>query len=125
VSLDLNLVIDDPAEKPDAGGRCYAWVSDWLVSLDRLPELVMLSPWGKEFMDNATPMFAHAFKASGLAAKAHEVNSIVRKVADDGSESWVPSGRTLADALAEDRAGLTEDEARARAFRGPTLGGAS
>lgn len=123
VNLDLNLVIDDPEEKPDAGGRRYAWVSDWLVSVDRIPELVLLSPWGKEFMENATPMFAYAFKASGLAAKAHEVGSIVKQVDDDGAVAWVPSGRTLADALDEDRAGLSETEARDQAFRGPSLGG--
>ncbi|MGX6605597.1 hypothetical protein ACWKSP_26215 [Micromonosporaceae bacterium Da 78-11] len=125
VSLDLNLIVDNLRVEPDAGGRRAAFVSDWLVSLDRLPELMMLSPWGKEFMDNASPMFAHAFQASGLAAKAHEVQSVVKQVADDGEVSWVPSGRTLADALAEDRLGLTQDEARARAFRGPSLGGAS
>ncbi len=125
ISLDLWLILDDPSANPDAGGRKWTHGSDWLVSLDRLTELVMLSPWGKEFMDNAQPMFSYAFKASGLEAKAGGVGSIVRRVAEDGTESWVPSGRTLADALAEDREGLTEDEARARAFRGPVLGDAA
>lgn len=119
VDLGMSLLIDSPDAKPDSAGRRWTYASEWLVTLDRLPDLVLSSPWGKEFADNAQAMFSYAFKFSGLEAKAAEVSTLTRHVGDEGTEKWAKSGRTLADALAVDRHGISEDEARRRAFRGP------
>lgn len=120
VDLGMSLIIDSPDANPDTTGRRWTYASEWLVTLDRLPDLVLSSPWGKEFADNAQAMFSYAFKSSGAETKAGDAPLIVQHVGDDGAEKWVKSGRTLADALAVDRHGVSEDEARRRAFRGPT-----
>jgi hypothetical protein len=119
VDLNLCLSFDDPEESPDAGGNRWALASEWLISLDRLMALVMVSPWSREFMDNAMPMFSYAMKASGLEDGAHNVPTIEKRVGSDGSIEWVQTDRTLADAFAKDREGITEEEARRRAFLGP------
>lgn len=90
------------------------WVDLWLVRCDRIMSLMMSGPWGKEFFKAARPFMAHGFIQSGLAETLGGVKSVV--AGEDGS---LTEGPSLAEAIAEDTDGLTEQEARDRAFRGP------
>jgi hypothetical protein len=90
------------------------WIDLWLLSTDRLMSMMLGSPWSAEFFDAVTPLMAHGFAQSGLAEKLADVKSVI--VAEDGT---VTEGPSLADAIAEDTEGLSEEEARERAFRGP------
>lgn len=124
IDLNLSLVLDDPDAKPDAGGHRWSYGSEWLMTLDRLMDLVGSSPWSREFMNNAMPMFSHAFSKSGLEAAAGECKTVVKQVDGEGSTFWTP-GPTVADAFAATREGISEDEARRRAYQGPSIGGAA
>lgn len=53
IDLGVWTVIDDPTAKPDAGGRCYAYGGDWLISHDRVPSLLMDTPMADAFLDRA------------------------------------------------------------------------
>ena len=64
VDLHLDLVMDNPEAKPDAGGRSWSSAGDWLVSTDRLMLLVLDSPWREEFFSNTRDLMRHAFKKS-------------------------------------------------------------
>lgn len=110
IALGLELVIDDPDSKPDAGGRRMSDFSDWLVSRDRLPALLSASPWSKEFMDNTMPAFGYAMREI-WGDKLREILTY----RTDGT----PAGNAYDDLFATD--GLTEEEARIRARRGPSL----
>lgn len=111
IDLRLDLVEDDPEAKPDAGGRQWSHSGDWLISRDRLPLLLMSSPWSKEFMDNSLPAFGHAMrKVWGDKLKG------IPTVAVDGTPT---GGNAYTDLFSTD--GLTEEEALRRARRGPAL----
>ncbi|MER7967966.1 hypothetical protein ABTX35_02945 [Streptomyces sp. NPDC096080] len=111
IDLDLLLSVDDPSAKPDGGGRRWSDSGDWLISKDRLPLLLLSSPWGKEFMDNTLPAFGHAMRE----AWGDKLKDILT-VHPDG----MPTGGTAYDDLFTTD-GLTRDEALRRARRGPSL----
>lgn len=119
VCLDLALIVDDETAKPDASGRRWSYASEWLLRLDRLMALLLVSPWGHEFMANSKAMFSYAFQKSGLEARATDVHAIEKRENPDGTTGWSQSDLTLADAIARDRDGVTEQEAIGRAFSGP------
>ncbi|MDT0270279.1 hypothetical protein RM844_28870 [Streptomyces sp. DSM 44915] len=92
VDLGLTLALDDPEARPDGGGRRWSDAGDWLVADYRLPALLLVSPWGKEFMDNTSDHF-------GLTLR-----------------------KTYGDAVGDlFRTDLTEEEALRKARRGPAL----
>lgn len=64
LDLRLDLVMDNPGAKPDAGGRRWSSAGDWLVSTDRLMVLILDSPWRDEFMANTGDLMRHAFRGS-------------------------------------------------------------
>jgi hypothetical protein len=119
VDLGLFLVMDDEEANPDQSGRRWSFASEWLISLDRLMSLILISPWSKEFMANTRGLMSYAMQKSGLEERMRDVKAIVRRTDVDGEETWEQSDRTLADAFAEDRDGLSEAEATRRAFSGP------
>ncbi|GGV13828.1 hypothetical protein [Streptomyces spectabilis] len=109
VDLELHLCVDDPQAKPDAGGRRWSDSGDWLISTDRIPDLLASSPWGKEFMDNSMDAFRHAAREIfGDKLKQSPV------IGPDGQ----PTGSNAYD-LFEPQ--LPKDEALRRARRGPAL----
>ena len=111
VDLGLWMVVDDPEVEPDAGGRRWSTAGDWLISTDRLMAFMTISPWCKEFMDNAMPLFGHAFRATmGDALKD------IPTYTADGQ----PTGSSAYDGLARTD-GLTVEEAAKRALRGPGI----
>lgn len=113
IRLDLELVIDDPEARPDAGGRRMSDYSDWLVSRDRLPALISASPWSKEFRDNTMPAFQSMMRDIwGDTLKA------IPTYTSDGT----PTGGSLYDAM-QTADGTTEEELLARARRGPSIDG--
>lgn len=112
IDLRLDMIVDDPDAKPDHDGRRWSHAGDWLISRDRLLAFMTISPWNKEFLDNAGPLFGHAFRESGLAERLKDVPTYT----GDG----VPTGTSAADHLC-DTEGLTVEEARDRAMRGPAL----
>ena len=111
IDLRLDLIEDDPEAKPDAGGRRWSHSGDWLISKDRLPALLLSSPWGKEFMDNSLPAFGHAMR-NVWGDKLKDIPT----VAADGTPT---GGNAYDDMFSTD--GLTEEEALCRARRGPAL----
>lgn len=119
VCLDLSLIFEDETAKPDANGKRWSSASEWLVSLDRLMALLLVSPWGAEFMKNSKALFSYAFKHSGMEAGADAVPTLEKREGPDGSPELVESGFTLADVLRRDRDGISEEEATRRAFLGP------
>ncbi|MET7989840.1 hypothetical protein ABZU76_02915 [Amycolatopsis sp. NPDC005232] len=90
------------------------WQDLYLIDTDRILMLMTHSPWAREFMTNAKPLLSHAFEQSGLADLFADVQTLRHS---DGE--MVETGESLADAFAEDRAGITEEEAARRAMRGP------
>jgi hypothetical protein len=110
VDLELNLIIDDPEASPDHDGRRWSCAGDWLISDDRLLAFMTISPWNKEFLDNAGPLFGHAFRAT--------MGDRLKKVPTYTADGQ-PTGTTAYDTLA-DTGGLTVEEARERAMRGPS-----
>ncbi|MFD3640675.1 hypothetical protein [Streptomyces griseus] len=111
IRLDIDLIVDDPEAKPDAGGKQWSSYSDWLISTDRLPALLSSSPWSKEFMDNVMPALSHSLR-NIWGDKLKDIPTI--------SAEGVPTGTSLFDAMC-DTDGLTEEEALQRARRGPSL----
>jgi hypothetical protein len=111
VDLGLNMIVDDEQANPDAGGHRWSHAGDWLISDDRLLAFLTVSPWNREFLDNASALFGHAFKNSGLGERLKDVPAYTA----DGT----PTGTTAYDALC-DTEGLTVEEARERAMRGPS-----
>lgn len=111
VDLGLWMVVDDPEANPDAGGKKWSHAGDWLISTDRLMAFMTISPWNREFLDNAAPLFGHAFRATmGDALKD------VPTYTADGQ----PTGSNAYDSLARTD-GLTVEEAAKRALRGPGI----
>ena len=109
IDLRLSLVMDDPEAKPDAGGRRWSHAGDWLISKDRLPALLMSSPWGKEFMDNSMDAFRHA---------AREIfGDKLRQSSVYGPDGQLTGGSAFD--LFEPK--LSKNEALRRARRGPAL----
>ncbi|WP_062207929.1 hypothetical protein [Streptomyces sp. NBRC 109706] len=95
VDLGLALILDDPEARPDAGGRRWSLGGDWLVADHRLPALLLVSPWGAEFMDNTSDHFGIVLRQT--------------------------YGDAFGDLFHTD---LTEEEALRKARRGPALGDA-
>lgn len=111
VDLRLDMIIDDPDAKPDADGRRWSHAGDWLISRDRCLAFMTISPWQKEFLDNASALFGYAFRESGLGERLKDVPTYT----GDGE----PTGTSAADFLC-DTEGLTVEEAAERAMRGPS-----
>lgn len=112
VDLHLCLIEDDPEARPDAGGRRWAHSGDWLISKDRLPALLLSSPWAKEYMDNTLPAFGHAMREI-WGDKLKDIPTVTA----DGTPT---GGNAYDDMFTTD--GLTKDEALRRARRGPAIG---
>jgi len=111
IDLGMSLIVDDPQARPDVSGRRWSCGSDWLISTDRLPALILVSPWSQEFMDNTLPAFGHAMR------KIHgDKLKDIPTVTADGT----PTGSNAFDDLFSTD-GLTEDEALRQARRGPAL----
>lgn len=113
VDLGLSLIEDDPEAKPDANGRRWSRSGDWLISRDRLPLLLMSSPWSEEFVDNTLPAFGHIMR---------EIHGDVLKNIPTVHADGTPTGGNAFDDLFSTD-GLTKEEAIERAKRGPTLDG--
>lgn len=96
INLRIDYTLDDPEANPDAGGRRWSMASEWLISTDRILAMMSSCNWGKEFMDNSMDAMAHAFTKT-LGANMD------------------PAAKAL---FASD---LTEEEAFAKAVRGPAL----
>lgn len=110
VDLGIWAIVDDPAAKPDAGGKRYSHTGEWLISHDRLPALLMSSPWSKEFMDNSLPAFGHAMREIwGDKLKTSPVYGTDGHVVGNAYDNFFSTD------------GLTKDEAIERARRGPVL----
>ncbi|MGW1278043.1 hypothetical protein ACWD4V_13965 [Streptomyces tsukubensis] len=110
IDLGIWATVENPDAEPDGLGGRWSHIGDWLISRDRLPLLLSCSPWGKEFMDNTLPAFAHAMRA----IHGDKLKNIPTYV--DGE----PTGRTAYDDLFTTD-GLTEEEALRRARRGPVV----
>lgn len=105
INLKLDFIQDDPEAKPDANGQRWSDYGDWLISADRLPAFILVSPWGREFMDNTMDHFGHVMrKVWGDKLKD------IPAYHSDGSPA---AGVEL---FASD---LTEEEALKKARRGP------
>lgn len=113
VDLGVDGLIDDPEANPDGGGQRWSNTGDWLISSGRLPWLLSCSPWGKEFMDNTMPALGYAMRS----AWGDKLKAIPTYTAD----GQATGGNAFTDLFCTD--GLTEDEARRRAVRGPGLDG--
>lgn len=109
IDLGLSLCVDDPEAKPDAGGRRWSFSGDWLISKDRIPALLMSSPWGKEYMDNSLPAFRHAMR---------EVWGDKLRQSPVYGPDGQPTGDSAFDLFEPE---LSKDEALRRARRGPAL----
>lgn len=90
--LGVWFTVENPEAPPDAGGRRWSDFGDWLISDERLIALILDSPWGSEFMRNASPLFGHA----------------ARKAFGEGFGALLPVD-------------IPEDEAVKRARRGPSV----
>lgn len=99
VDLDLHLVVDDETAQPDANGRRWSFGGEWLISVDRIPSLLLHSPWAAEFMANTEPLMRHAAKASGLIEGLFELERLFEP----------------------DTYSTTDEEARRLAQRGPVV----
>lgn len=111
IDLGLWMTQDDPAAKPDAGGKRWSVAGDWLISSDRLMSLMTISPWSKEFMSNAMPLFGHALRAT--------MGDLLKDI-PTYTVNGEPTGGNAYTDLAHGN-GLTVDEAAERAMRGPIL----
>lgn len=111
VDLGLSMIVDDPEATPDAGGERWSHAGDWLISRDRLLAFMTVSPWSREFIDNAAPLFGHAMRTT-MGDKLKEIPTYRA----DGT----PTGGTAYDDLARTD-GLTVEQAAERAMRGPQL----
>jgi hypothetical protein len=111
VDLGFFMTMPDPGAKPDAGGKHWSYAGDWLISKDRLPLLLLSSPWSKEFMDNTLPAFGHAMRET-WGDKLRDIPTVT----GDGQPT---GGNAYDDLFTTD--GLTRDEALRRARRGPAL----
>jgi hypothetical protein len=109
IDLDLTLCVDDAEAKPDGGGRRWSFSGDWLISVDRVPDLLSSSPWGEEYMDNSMDLFRHAAReVFGDKLKQSPV------IGPDGK----PTGGSAFDLFEPE---LSKEEAVRRARRGPAL----
>lgn len=106
VDLRLSFTVENPEAKPDAGGGRWSAFGDWLISHDRLPSLILVSPWGQEYMDNTLPHFGH----------------VARKMWGDklASLPGVDADGNPTDVELFSTDGLSEEEALRRARRGPS-----
>jgi hypothetical protein len=106
VDLRLDFIADDPEAKPDADGKRWSSYGDWLLSTDRLPAFMLVSPWGREFMDNTFDAFAHGMRKT-LGAKLDGLTAV------DRQGNPMPGVELFA-------SDLTEEEALRKARRGPS-----
>lgn len=97
------------------------WCDLWLIHTDRLMLMMFCSPWSTEWFEATKPMLSYAMQRSGLEDQIGGVKSYTTRENALGETETVETGRTLADAFAEDREGITEQEAIERAMRGPVL----
>ncbi|GAA4676616.1 hypothetical protein GCM10023347_33650 [Streptomyces chumphonensis] len=109
VDLGVWMSIANPEAKPDGLGKRWSTAGDWLVSRDRLPALLLCSPWGHEFANNTMPHWAHTMR------KVY--GEELRGVAAYNSEGQV-IGNAHDDLFRSD---LSAEEALRRARRGPAL----
>ncbi|MCD0450786.1 hypothetical protein LO762_16535 [Actinocorallia sp. API 0066] len=112
IDLGLDMIVDDPEAKPDRDGRRRSHASDALIEADRLLSFMTISPWNREFLDNSSALWGHAFRhAFG--------DKLAESPVFDSDGNAIP-GKSAADFLG-DTEGLTEEEAARRAIRGPGL----
>ena len=105
IDLGFSFIQDDPEAKPDANGQRWSSYSDWLISHDRLPAFILVSPWGREFMDNTMDHFGHVMRK----VWGDKLNDLTAYHADGSPATGV-------ELFASD---LTEEEALKKARRGP------
>jgi hypothetical protein len=110
VDLEMWFITDDPEAKPDVTGRSPTY-SEWLIAQHRLPALLLVSPWAKEYMDNTLPAFGYAMR------KLH--GDKLKDIPTYGADGQPTGGNAYDDLFSTE--GLTEDEARQRARRGPVM----
>ncbi|GAA0347766.1 hypothetical protein NE235_10630 [Actinoallomurus spadix] len=108
VNLGFDFIADDPEAKPDATGRRWSSYGDWLIAQGRLPALLSVSPWGREFIDNISDHMS-----IGMRKLAGDQLHDVKTYDTDGN----PTGGTAATDLFH--TDLTEAEALRKARRGP------
>ncbi len=99
VDLGLDMYVDDPQAKPDANGCRWSHADDALIEADRLLSFMTVSPWCKEFLDNSSALWGHAFR-----------HAFGDKMTDSPALD-----------LLGDTEGLTVEQAAERATRGPQL----
>lgn len=105
IDLRLDFIQDNPEAKPDADGKRWSSYGDWLISDDRLPAFILVSPWGREFMDNTRDHFGHALRK----VWGDKLNNLTAY----GADGTPLPGVSL---FASD---LSEEEALKKARRGP------
>jgi hypothetical protein len=110
IDLDLDLVVDDPEAKPDAGGGRWSHSGDWLICNNRLPLLLSSSPWGVEFMNNTMPAFGHAMRRF--------LGDALKSIPTYDGEGRPTGGNAHTDLFRTD---LSEEEALRMARRGVVL----
>lgn len=105
IDLEFDFIQDNPEAKPDADGKRWSSYGDWLISYDRLPTFILVSPWGREFMNNTSDHFSHAMRK----VWGDELNNLT---------AYGPDGTPLpgVQLFASD---LSEEEALRKARRGP------
>jgi hypothetical protein len=107
LNLNVWFIADDSLANPDAGGRRWSDYGDWLVSADRLMWFISCSPWQKEFVDNSMDLFAMGMR-SAFGEKLDDLTAYHA----DGTPA--PDAQLFA-------TDLTEEEAIAKALRGPVI----
>lgn len=122
VDLDIWLTVDDDEARPDANGARWSVAGEWLVSDQRLLSLMTASPWSREWFENARPLLAHAFIASGLVDKLGDVPTFSTVETVTGEVVTGLTGDTLGDHIREDAARMSVEEAARHAMRGLDLG---
>lgn len=105
IDLRLDFIQDNPEAKPDANGQRWSDYGDWLVSDDRLPSFILVSPWGQEFMDNTRDHFRHAMRK----VWGDQLDNLTAYTADG---TPLPGVQLFA-------SDLSEEEALGKARRGP------
>lgn len=104
--LRFEFIADDPEAKPDANGRRWSSYGEWLIARTKLTQLIAISPWGEEFMNNTADHMALGFRA----AFGDRVDQLQAYTADGE-----PSDARLF------HTDLTEEEAARKAVRGPVV----
>ncbi|MBB4699318.1 hypothetical protein [Sphaerisporangium siamense] len=111
--LDLRLwcVAEKSEINPATGQPRHIDYGDYLLSRDRLLAFIAASPWGKELMSNMSDLFAHGMKKF-MSGTLNDV-PVVRM---NGDGTVIPA--SVDELFHTD---LTEEQARAKALRGPNI----